>query len=50
MQIYLWIFFGEGDLQLNGLMIKAIVGFFLLFFLSQAPQLNTMGCERGKDR
>lgn len=28
------IFFGEGDLQLNGLMIKAIAGFFFFIFFS----------------
>lgn len=33
MQICEWIFFGEGDLQLNGLMIKVIAVFFLFFFL-----------------
>lgn len=44
------IFFGEGDLQMNGLMIKAIAGFLFFFFLPyQAPQLSRMGCERGKD-
>lgn len=28
------IFFGEGDLQMNGLMIKAIAGSFFFFFFS----------------
>lgn len=40
MQICEWIFFGEGDLQLNGLMIKVIAVFFLFFF-SPSPELHS---------